>query len=177
MRRRLLALSFASALVFSNAVGAAAAAVPAYIGKHAATAQDRAAIGRVIADFQLAIKNKDVKLLSTLVLHSNIPFSAPASPDTIGKVRAKYDVSFDGIRGGGFTEFCRFIFDAKEQMEEKFYNVNITQDGHVAWVMFDYEFISNGKTSNYGVESWQMTQNAEGRWKIASVMWTANYLD
>jgi len=38
----------------------------------------------------------------------------------------------------------------------KFYNVKITQDGNVAWVMFDYEFVREGKTQNYGIETWQM---------------------
>ncbi len=171
MRRLLSAFAVASTLV----CGAAAAAdVPAYIGKHVATPQDTQAVNKVIEDFQTAIKTKDRKLLSTLVLNSNILFDAPMSPEDIAYVNGKHDVTFDGVRAGGYNEFARFIGMEKATFEEKFYNVKITQDGHVAWVMFDYEFVRDGKTQNYGVETWQMMKSMDSKWKIASVMWTMN---
>jgi hypothetical protein len=40
--------------------------------------------------------------------------------------------------------------------------------------MFDYEFLLGGKAQNYGVEMWQMMKVGDGKWKIASVMWTMN---
>ncbi len=52
--------------------------------------------------------------------------------------------------------------------------MKITQDRNVAWVMFDYEFAVNGKTQNYGIETWQMMKVADDKWKIASVIWTMN---
>ncbi|MET0858165.1 MAG: hypothetical protein ABWY27_15540 [Telluria sp.] len=169
----MLASVFASMLACSAALAADA---PAYIGRHASTPQDTQAINKVISDFQVAIKTKDRKLLSTLVLNSNILFDSPLSPEDIAYVRDKHDVTFDGVRAGGYGEFARFIGSAKEEIEEKFYNIKITQDGHVAWVMFDYEFVIGGKTQNYGVEAWQMLKAVDGQWKIASVMWTMNRL-
>ncbi|WP_342117626.1 hypothetical protein [Pseudoduganella sp. OTU4001] len=170
---------FATALVFAAAamlggVSHAADTVPAYIGKHVTSQQDTDAINKIIQDFQAAIIKKDQKLLSTLVLNSNILFDAPADPKFIAEVRNKLDVTFDGLRSGGFNDFARFIATSKEPVEEKFYNVKITQDGHVAWVMFDYEFQIGGKTQNHGIETWQMMKNADNQWKIASVMWTMN---
>lgn len=171
MRRILSAFAVASILL----CGAAAADnVPAYIGKHVSTAQDTKAINKIIDDFQAAIKNKDRKLLSTLVLNSSILFDSPLSPEDIAWVNDKHDVTYTGIRAGGYGDFVRFIGTSKEALEEKFYNVKITQDGHVAWVMFDYEFVKDGKTQNYGVETWQMMKAKSGDWKIASVMWTMN---
>jgi alkyl sulfatase BDS1-like metallo-beta-lactamase superfamily hydrolase len=82
-----------------------------------------------------------------------------AAPAHIGRLRA-----------GGYAEFGRFIGSSKGAVEEKFYNVKITQDGNVAWVMFDYEFLVDGKAQNYGVETWQMMKIADDKWKIASVM-------
>jgi hypothetical protein len=87
-----------------------------------------------------------------------------AAPAHIGRLRA-----------GGYAEFARFIGSSKGAVEEKFYNVKITQDGNVAWVMFDYEFLVDGKAQNYGVETWQMMKVADDKWKIASVMWTMNH--
>jgi ketosteroid isomerase-like protein len=170
VRRILSACIIASTLV----CGAAAAEVPAYIGKYVTSPQDTTAINKVIDDFQAAIKTKDRKLLSTLVLDSNILFDAPMSPEDVAYVRDKHDVTFNGMRAGGYNDFVRFIGMEKGAFEEKFYNVKITQDGHVAWVMFDYEFIKDGKTQNYGVETWQMMKAADSKWKIASVMWTMN---
>ena len=67
----------------------------------------------------------------------------------------------------------QFIATTKEPIEEKFYNIKITQDGHVAWVMFDFEFLSGGKVENYGVETWQMVKAIDDKWKIFSVVWSS----
>ncbi|HJW31159.1 MAG TPA: hypothetical protein VJ508_18155 [Saprospiraceae bacterium] len=173
MLRYIPGFFFAFALLCCDAAGASDNA-PAYIGKHVSTQTDINAIKKVIEDFQTAIKIKDDKLLSTLVLSSNILFVAPMNPEGIAQIRDKHDVTFDGLRTGVFSEFSRFISTSKEELEEKFYDVNITQDGNVAWVMFDYEFISNGKTQNYGVETWQMMKAFDNKWKIVTVMWTMN---
>lgn len=136
--------------------------------------QDTQAINKVIEDFQVPLKTKNTRLLSILVLNSNILFDAPGTPRDVAFGREKYDTTYDGLRAGGYHSFTRFIEDAKESVEEKFHNVKITQDGNVAWVMFDYEFLMDGKAQNYGVEMWQMMKVADDKWKIASVMWTMN---
>jgi hypothetical protein len=110
------------------------------------------------------------------VLNSNILFDSPLTPEDIVYVRDSHDVTFSGLRAGGYNEFAQVIGMSKDAFEEKFYNVKITQDGNVAWVMFDYEFVRNGKTQNYGIETWQMMKVTEKDWKIASVMWTMNRL-
>jgi ketosteroid isomerase-like protein len=172
--RRLVLASVLGSILLCGAAAAATSNAPAYIGRHTTTLQDTQAINKVIEDFQVAIKTRNPKLLSTLVLNSNILFDAPGSPEDIAYAHDKHDVTYDGLRAGGYTSFARFIATAKEAIEEKFYNIKITQDGNVAWVMFDYEFVVDGKTQNYGVETWQMMKVAGDQWKIASVMWTMN---
>ena len=169
----LLALLFAS-----DTVDAAEAApnAPAYIGRHTSTPEDRRAIEQVVADFQKALKTKDMLLLHSLMLTGDIPFSSPASPEAVRNIREKFDPTANGLRAGGFYSFANFIREAKVPVEERFYNIKITQDKHVAWVMFDYEFVADGKVSNYGIETWQMMQNLEGKWKIASVWWSTNLM-
>lgn len=175
MRRFILTSFLASMLACGAAVAAEAAITPAHIGRHISTPQDTQAINKVIADFQLALKTKDTRLLSTLVLNSNILFDAPGTVRDVAFAHEKYDTTYDGLRAGGYHSFARFIEDSKQSVEEKFYNVKITQDGNVAWVMFDYEFLEGGKAQNYGVEMWQMMKVAGDKWKIASVMWTMNH--
>jgi ketosteroid isomerase-like protein len=161
-------------LLLYGAAAAADSAAPAHIGRHTSTPQDTQAINKVIDDFKAGIKTKNVKLLSSLLLNSNILFDAPGSPRDMAFAHEKYDTTYDGLRAGGYAEFARFIETSKGAVEERFYNVKITQDTNVAWVMFDYEFLVDGKAQNYGVETWRMMKVADDKWKIASVMWTTN---
>jgi hypothetical protein len=107
-------------------------------------------------------------------VNEQILFESPIKPEQFGEFRSKHDPKFDGIRGGGYPRFARFVGESRDQLEEKFYNVKITQDGNVAWVMFDYEFLVSGKTENFGIETWQMIKLPGDQWKIASVVWTMN---
>jgi len=164
----------ALSVLMMGAAPAGAAEVPAHVGRHTTTLEDQRAIAQVVADFQAALKTKDVRLLASLMLNTDIPFSSPAAPQWIRKAREMYDPSANGLRAGGFHDFAKFIRESKVPVEERFHNVKITQDKNVAWVMFDYEFVEDGKVGNYGIETWQMMQDAEGKWKIASVWWTYN---
>lgn len=155
---------------------AASAALHAQPPAPASTPEDIKAITKVTEEFQAAVITKDAKRLSTLVLNPNILFTSPASEAFVQKSRETVDVNDDGMDLAGYRGFARGIANAKAALEEKFYNVKITQDGHVAWVMFDYEFLRDKKVQNYGVESWNMVKR-DGKWKIFSVVWSATYPD
>jgi hypothetical protein len=175
MRFLILVLVALGALMI-DATAASAAEVPAYIGRHVTTPEDQRAIGQVVTDFQTALKTKNIRLLASLMVNADLPWVSPGSPDGVKKARASHDPNANGLYAGGFYEFARFVQDSKVPVEERFYNVKITQDKHVAWVMFDYEFVEDGKVGNYGVETWQMMKNFEGKWKIASVWWSSTNL-
>ena len=148
------------------------AQTPSYIGRHDSTPEDLKAITKVIDDFQEALITKDIKLLSSLMYNSNILFSSPADDRFVKQMREKTDVNFDAINGkDSYNNFAKFIAGSKLPVQEKFYNIKITQDRHVAWVNFDYEFIIDNKTQNFGVEGWQMYKT-DGKWKIFSVVWS-----
>ena len=149
---------------------------PKYIGQYKSTPEDLAAIQLVIKKFQTAIKTNDGKLLSTLVISNSILFSSPLPPEAIKLTREKKDVNFNGMTPNGYEDFARSIQTSKNANEEKFYNLKVTQDGNVAWVQFDYEFVSNKKTNNYGIEVWQMFKSMDESWKIFSVVWSMNFL-
>jgi ketosteroid isomerase-like protein len=160
------------------ALGAAAllasAAIYAQPPAPAGSSEDIKAIIQVTEEFQAAIIAKDAKRLSALVLNPHILFTSPASDEYVRKSRETTDVNDDGMDGAGYRSFARLIANTKVPLQEKFYNVKITQDGHVAWVVFDYEFLRENKVSNYGVESWNMVKR-DGKWKIFSVVWSAHY--
>jgi hypothetical protein len=161
-----LLLLVVSCVVFARS----SAAAPDSKRERVSTPADIAAIRKVVDDFKAAIIGKNGKQLSALVLHSRILFTSPGDQAQVDSERAT-DINFDGVGVGGFGQFAKFITTAKEAIEEKFHNVEITQDGPVAWVMFDYEFYVDGKMTNYGVENWQL-RKTDGKWKIFSVVWS-----
>ena len=151
-----------------------AADVPSHVGKYDTTPEDTVAINKVIQDFQTALKTKDIKLLSSLMLNSNILWASPANPEGIAKVRDTIDVNFDGLSPiTGYPDFAEFIKTEKEIVEERFYNVRITQDRHIAFVLFDFDFRIGDKVINHGLEAWQMLKVADNKWKIVTVYWSS----
>lgn len=154
--------------------GAVHADVPGYIGQRISTPEDIAAITKVTEDFRTALISKNTRQLSSLMLNSNILFSSAPNPQQIRNMNEKYDANFDGVLSGGFGSFAEYLAKPGASVEEKFYNMKITQDDHIAWVMFDFEFLENKKTENYGVETWQLIRAVDDKWKIVSVFWSSH---
>ena len=171
MNRLINASALTVALLFSTA---AFAQNPAYIGRHESSSEDVNAIMQLTKDFRAALMDKNVKQLSTLMFSSNILFASPASAATVKTINDKEDVNFDGVSSGGYGRFAQFLGSTRASIEEKFYNIKITQDGHLAWVMFDFEFVQDSKVAGYGVESWQVVKTAGDKWKILSVVWSSH---
>jgi len=170
MRRLLMTVSL-TACLFGHA---SSRAEDAYASRRETSPDDSKAILQVMTKFQDAIKTKNPKALSTLVLNDNILFTQPADGKKKQMINGSSDVNFDGIRYGGYSSFAQLLASSKETLEEKFYNVNVTQDGPIAWVMFDYQFLEAGTVSNHGVETWQMFKPDGKTWKILSVVWSSH---
>lgn len=156
------------------ATPSACAQAPNHIGRYESSPADTAAILQVTQDFQAAIIAKDGPKLSALLLNPKILFSTPASPAWVKKRREEGHPQSDGVGTNGAADFIAFVANSAEPIEEKFYNIKITQDGHLAWVMFDFEFLQSNKVANYGIETWQMLKTPGDRWKILSVVWSSH---
>lgn len=159
-------------VVFIASLSRLAVAEPGVASRRQTSIDDQKAIEKVVRDFQLALKSKNTRLLSSLMLSSSILFVSPYAPERARQARESVDVNFTGLPPGGFFAFAEFVKGSKVSIEEKFYNVKITQDAHLAVVMFDYEFVEGGKIQNHGMEVWQLLKTATG-WKIMSVVWTS----
>lgn len=68
-----------------------------------------------------------------------------------------------------YKSFYRHFYT--KEIEEKFYNIQILENGYIATVMFDYSFWEKGKKMNWGKESWAMIKT-NGQWKITSVIFS-----
>jgi len=171
MNRLINASGLTVTLLFSTA---AFAEDPVYIGRHQSSSEDVNAIMQLTKDFRAALIDKNVKQLSTLMFSSNILFASPASAATVKMINDKEDVNFDGVPSGGYGRFAQFVGSTRGSIEEKFYNIKITQDGHLAWVIFDFEFVQDSKVARYGVEAWQVLKTAGEKWKILSIVWSSH---
>jgi hypothetical protein len=155
--------------LFASLLCCSAAAIAAPANKP----EEVKAIAQVAEDFQAALKTKNHKQLAALMLNPNILFTSPATDEYVRKAREESDPNTDGVRAGGFHDFAGFLKREKRPVEERFTNVKITQDRDVAWMLFDYEFVLDGKVQNDGVEAWQLVKR-DGKWKIYSVTWSVN---
>jgi ketosteroid isomerase-like protein len=135
------------------------------------SAAERPAIEAVIERFRLAIIAKDGPALSDLLINSRIVFNQLANQAGIDETR-KTDRHYDGLGNSGFSGFARAVTGAKVPIEERFYNVRIEQDGPLALVTFDFDYLEDGKVENRGLEHW-MLRKIDGTWKIFSVVWTS----
>lgn len=72
-----------------------------------------------------------------------------------------------------FKGFFNSISDSN-RYEEKFYNIDIVEDGHIATVSFDYSFWENDNKINWGKESWGLIKTGN-IWKICSVIFSVEY--
>lgn len=170
MARLRLILPALLAVSLSSAAGAAPAVEPPRPSRRVSTPEDLAAIRDVLDRFMAAIRAKDGKALSALVLNDRILFNSPGDQARVDAIR-QHDTHFDGLGAPGFREFAQFVATSKEPIEERFWNVELVQDAHLAWAVFDYEFLEAGKVQNYGVEAWQL-RKTDGKWKIFSVVWS-----
>ncbi|WP_262692266.1 Cif family virulence factor [Kordiimonas aestuarii] len=148
---------------------------PAYIGRYAENAKDKSAINVVIEKFSKAIEEKDAVLLQSLFMHDDILFISPPTQDVIDTVR-KDNPSFMKSHPSKQAEiFANYISTSEATNKERFFNVNIVQDGNFALVYFDYDFLADGKAINHGIEVWNMFR-IDDEWRIASVTWSTNMM-
>jgi len=168
--KRFVLLMAAASSLLSNV---AAADDKFYLGHYASTPEDIIEINQVMQAFQSAILDKNGKLLSSLVLNSQILFSTTPSQKELDHIRDTTDEHYDGLAVGGFPAFSSFVSNSKTALQEKFYNARITQDDNLAWVSFDFEFLEDNVVTNYGLENWQLIKT-DDKWKIFSVVWSSH---
>ncbi len=147
---------------------------PAYLQASAVSASDRLALLKLCQQFQQALRDKDTNLLRSLLLNERILFNSPASPERTRQIRAQKNPQFDGVMANGAQAFIAFVGQSQQPVEERFYDIQIQQDQHLAWLHFDFEFLENGEVTNYGQEHWQVLKVSESEWKILSVVWSSH---
>ena len=148
----------------------AQALAPGQEPKFNSNADDLTKIRGVLEEFRQDIIHKDGYALTKLMLNPNVLFHHTNTQEEVDGAR-KYNAQFDGIGPSQLDGFVKFLATSKDKLEEKFYNIEIRQDGVLGLVTLNYDFRVNDKVTNSGIEHWQLCK-IDGQWKILSVVWT-----
>jgi hypothetical protein len=138
--------------------------------KFKSNADDLAKISSVVEEFRQDIIHKDGYALTKLILNPDVLFHHINNQEEVDGTR-KQNAQFDGVGPSQLDGFVKFLATSKDKLEEKFYNIEIRQDGVLGLVTFNYDFRVNDKVTNSGVEHWILCK-IDGQWKILSVVWT-----
>lgn len=120
----------------------------------------------VVEAFRTAVIEKDEPAFVELFYQKGIPWIGVQGAKRKGMLPSN-----SGVYSGSYGGFIGWIVSTEEQLEEKFWDVNIHTDGDIATVHFKYSFHEGDYKSNWGDESWQLIKTAEG-WKIVSVTYS-----
>ena len=138
----------------------------AFAGRHEASAEDRAAIERLLDTYRAAVKNGDEAGFAALLLNERVPFLTVEAAD-LGKVQAK---DIDVRR---YPDFRAAVFGSGKHYEQRFDNIRILQDGALAQVSLDFVTVAAGTDQGgYGWKTLELLKVAGG-WRIASEFYTA----
>lgn len=82
----------------------------------------------------------------------------------------KKDATAKNYFSSNYKSFYKHFYT--KDIEEKFSNIQILENGYIATVLFDYSFWEKGKKTNWGKENWAMIRT-NGQWKITSVLFSS----
>ena len=138
--------------------------------EYKSNADDLAKIRTVLEEFRQDIIHKDGSAITKLMLNPDVLFHHINNQEEVDGAR-KQNAQFDGVGPSQLDGFVKLLATSKDKLEEKFYNIEIRQDGDLGLVTFNYDFVINDKVHHSGVEHWQVCK-IDGQWKILSVIWT-----
>lgn len=125
-------------------------------------------IHRVLNTFMECLVKKDSTKFYNLFHTDPVVWVGITQQKTYADELKKDSTAKDNFKAN-YQSFYRHFYN--KEIEEKFYNIQILEDGYIASVIFDYSFWEKGKKSNWGKESWTMIKTNE-QWKITSVIFS-----
>ncbi|TDE47900.1 hypothetical protein E0H99_17115 [Flavobacterium sp. GT3P67] len=128
---------------------------------------DKKEIKQILNSFIDCIVKKDSIKFYTL-FHNDPIVWIGVIKKTTHEVMLKKEPTRKNYFESTYKEFYRLLSDASE---EKFYNIDIKEDGSIAAVTFDYSFWKSKIKANWGTESWGLIK-VNGNWKITTVLFS-----
>ena len=143
------------------------------VASAAAPAPDHAEIRAVIESFRTSIIQKDRARFLALFVQPDLPWQSVLDDASLAQLQQKRPEAIKARfkQDNNPVAFIDGIVKSSNTSEETFSNIRIDADGDVAAVSFDYAFLSNGRQTNSGQESWLMVRTEAG-WKITTLAYS-----
>lgn len=125
-------------------------------------------IHKVLNSFMDCLVKKDSTKFYSLFHTDPVVWVGVTHQKTFADELLKDSTAKDNFRSN-YKSFYRHFYT--KAIEEKFYNIQILENGYIATVIFDYSFWENGKKTNWGKESWALIKT-NGQWKITTVIFS-----
>jgi len=134
--------------------------------------QDTVDIQHVMDAFHEAVVGHDGARLSALFIPEGSAWLNILSDQAYSRVRDKSPAP-PKIRVGSYKDFAKFVTETKASLDPKHSNIRIQSDGTIASVYFDFVFLSDGRETNRGSETWQLVKGEDG-WRIAALTYSSD---
>lgn len=143
--------------------------------------EDHQAILAVVEQFEQAIINKDKASFMPLFVDKNVSWIGVFDDATV-EYRKRLIASLPKDKQVPLTrmfhstpaQFIDNIVAAKPGSIETIENVQVSTDGMIASVNFDYEYLREGVKHNWGKEYWHIVKTMQG-WRISSVVYSLSF--
>lgn len=134
---------------------------------------DHPGIRAVIESFRTAIIQRDRQRFLSLFVKPDLPWQSVLSDEGLRQVKSDSPQAIKARfkPANNPTAFIDDIVRDKNASEETFSNIKIDADDDVATVTFEYSFLSNGRTTNWGKECWLLVRTEDG-WRITTVAYS-----
>jgi ketosteroid isomerase-like protein len=139
----------------------------------AAAQTDHPEIRAVIETFRTAIIQRDKPRFLNLFVKPDLPWQSVLSDKGLAQVKVDHPEAIKAKfkPDNNPTDFIDSIVKSEHPSEETFSNIRIDADNDVATVTFDYAFLSDGRSTNWGKECWLLVRTEDG-WKITTLAYS-----
>lgn len=138
---------------------------------YADTRSDRLDVQHVMDAYHEAVISHDGDRLAALFLPTSIWLNV-LSDQAYAAAREK-SADAPKIRVGSYASFAKLVSTSKASFNPTHTRQQISSDGTIASVYFDFVFMIDGKPTNRGSETWQLVKGSDG-WYIAALTYSSD---
>ena len=135
-------------------------------------AADSVDVQHVMDAYHDAVVRHDGARLASLFLEKGSVWLNVLSDDAYAAAKAK-SPNASKVRVGSYADFAKLVSSAKSEFNPTHTHLQMSSDGTIASVYFDFVFLIDGKPQNRGSEAWQLVKGSEG-WRIAAITYSSN---
>jgi len=138
----------------------------------ATIAADSVDVQHVMDAYREAVISHDGARLAALFLPQGSAWLNVLSDEAYALAKAKSPDAVK-VRLGSYADFARLVSTAKGTFNPTHSHLQMSSDGTIASVYFDFVFLIDGKEQNRGSEAWQLVKGSEG-WRIAAISYSSH---